>query len=503
MAKNAPGGRIDAPGKPGSHLLIPAPRKCNLNDGLHPAIGLFAIDRPSFWEKYAMLRRLSLLEKAMLPGLVGLLLLCAAPSSAEPILGDQSFQMPSGGPANQQQLAQDALDLFKSRDFEGSLKLWREACKKNPDLPPAQLIMAQLYLQAGMLNEGKDALKKTIDEAPSDPESYLFLARVNLGEKKVDEAKANLKKAEELLASYKKNAKRKEVLQSLLLADHVNFAIAQKDWPAAVQTLETMVKANPKNVDAWQKMGFCLFQQDKIDDALAKLREINKVAPAAPVAEAILSDFYDKAGDVKNSQKWIDEAVKTAPDNLRTRMMAGYHALYAGQFEAARQQAIAAGKIDQKSLDAKLLQALIATYERNYLIAELLYNEALKQSPDNWMVMNNLAMVLIEQEDPAKKQKALEYAEANFKRLSKLPQAASTYGYILYRLGRLEDAEKVLPIAKPIAATDLDTAYILARVAVDRGRKEEARQLIEEALKNTKTVSFRQESEDLLKSLDK
>jgi thioredoxin-like negative regulator of GroEL len=70
-------------------------------------------------------------------------------------------------------------------------------------------------------------------------------------------------------------------------------------------------------------------------------------------------------------------------------------------------------------------------------------------------------------------------------------------------LGRLDDAERELQAAMPIASTDLDTAYTLAHVAVDRGRKDEARQLLETGLKNPQSSMFRQESEELLKELKK
>jgi len=51
------------------------------------------------------------------------------------------------------------------------------------------------------------------------------------------------------------------------------------------------------------------------------------------------------------------------------------------------------------------------------------------------------------------------------KRYPKSPEVASTYGLVLYRLGRLDDAEKALKVAAPIVGSDLDTAYVFALMA--------------------------------------
>ena len=97
----------------------------------------------------------------------------------------------------------------------------------------------------------------------------------------------------------------------------------------------------------------------------------------------------------------------------------------------------------------------------------------------------------------------MEYAEANAKQYPDSAEAASTYGLVLYRLGRLDDAEKALRAAVLLEDPSVDTAYFAACVAVDRGRKAQARKLLENALKRTGLSMFRQEAEELLEQLKK
>ena len=68
-------------------------------------------------------------------GLLGVgVALATSESAAEPILGEESLSLPP--PTAQKQATTDALSLFKARDFEGALKLWKEAAQKDADLPP-------------------------------------------------------------------------------------------------------------------------------------------------------------------------------------------------------------------------------------------------------------------------------------------------------------------------------------------------------------------------------
>ncbi len=101
-------------------------------------------------------------------------------------------------------------------------------------------------------------------------------------------------------------------------------------------------------------------------------------------------------------------------------------------------------QLDAKSLRAKLLSGLIALFQKDYKAAELYFESAVLQSPKDSGASNNLALALIEQKDEAKRDRALQYAEANVQQYPKWAEGYSTYGWVLYKLGRLDEAEKAL-----------------------------------------------------------
>jgi tetratricopeptide (TPR) repeat protein len=420
-------------------------------------------------------------------------------SAAEPTKGSD-LRTPAE-PAAQPQEMTDAVALFKQRDFKGALKLLNQVVKKNPDLPPAQVIMAQLFSQANIPLEARNALEQAVVDAPADPEAYVIMGDIAMREHRVAEAYLLYQKARSLNVEFDESARRKNLLKMRIFSGLAAIAETHEDWSGAQKQLEAWVKIDPKDAAALQRLARCLFQQKDAEGALEKLKEAAKADAKVLTPEAILAQLYEQADDRENAKKWNAEALKVAPKDLNTRLAVGEWAFGTGQLEEAQTQAAAALQIDPKSLNAEILCGVIALFQKDYTAAEHYFEAAFLQSPRNFAANNNLALVLIEQKDVAKNRRALEHAENNVQQYPKYAEAASTYGWVLYRLGRLDEAEKYLQAAASTGQPSPDTFYYLARLYVDRAREAAAKQCLEIALKNTGPFSMRQEAVAMLEKL--
>ena len=121
----------------------------------------------------------------------------AARLSADPITGGD-LGATTGVDAKSQEIA-DAVARFKDRDFDGALKLLKEAVKKNADLPPAQVILAQLFSQANIPMGVRNALEQTVVESADDPEAYVIMGDIALRERQVTAASLLYAKAASLI----------------------------------------------------------------------------------------------------------------------------------------------------------------------------------------------------------------------------------------------------------------------------------------------------------------
>jgi len=379
----------------------------------------------------------------------------------------------------------------------------KTAVKKNPGLPPAQVIMAQFFASAKQPAAVRSSLEQAIMDDPADPEAYMILGDFSLRERRVAEAALLYEKAAALSAAFKGNAKRKKLLDQRANAGLAAAAEARQDWKTAQQYLEAWLKLEPKNAVALQRLARTLFQQDRPDDALAKLKAATQIDDTVLTPEATLARWYQQSGDQDNARKWMITALTEAPKDLKTRLVATQWSLETEQLDQAREQAALAVKLDPASLEAKLLRGVTALFLKDYTTAETYFESAHLQSPGNFAASHNLALALCELDEDAKKRRALEYAQINSRVYPKQAEAASTLGWVLYKLDRIDEAERVLRQAAAGGNLSADTAYYIARISADRGRKDEAKQLLEQALETKRPFSQRKEAEALLEELNK
>lgn len=421
---------------------------------------------------------------------------------AEPISGGDASAYSDVAP--QAREIQDAVAKFKARDYDGALRQFKGIAKNDADFPPVGVVMAQLYHQEGMAKQSKAALETATRESPDDPEAFLLLAGIALQAGDAAEAERLYKQAGSLMTGFNKSAKRKQLLQPQVYAGLATTARARKDWPAAQKAVEAWLQFDPRNPAAKSQLAYCLFQQKDVEGALKQLRELAMANAEALAPEAILAQWHQQAGDRANAKKWLVAALAAAPKDHRIHLAAGQAALEAGDVDVATKHAIAAVRITPKSADAQFFRGVAALFQKDFVTAESYLEMAAKQSPDNFGVANNLVLALIELDEEAKRDRALQLAEANWKKYPKLAEANATYAWALYRAGKLDDAEKKLQAASTLERDNNgDLAYYMAKLAVDRGHKAEARKLLETAMESKKPFLYRPEAEELLGQLKK
>jgi tetratricopeptide (TPR) repeat protein len=195
-----------------------------------------------------------------------------------------------------------------------------------------------------------------------------------------------------------------------------------------------------------------------------------------------MGGLYTQAGDLKKAQEWMDYAVQVAPDSLAVRLGLAAWLLEQGRTDQAQAQAARAEQLDAQSQEARRLLGLVARARKDFARAEPIFEALERESPGDGWVRSQLALVLAEQSDEAKRRRALELAEGIVRQAPNDPDALATLGTVSYRLRRLDEAEKLLQAVVDSGQGSSDAAYILARVRADQGHAEAAPPLLKAAL---------------------
>jgi tetratricopeptide (TPR) repeat protein len=403
----------------------------------------------------------------------------------------------------------DADSRFKDRDIDGALKCLEDAAKKNTDLPPPEVMMAERFLKVNSVPGYILWLEKAVVKHPTDPEAYVDKAELDLRNGQFTEAELLYQKATELMPNFAASKKRKDALLPQIADGMARISEFREDWPTAQKRLEDWLKLEPKNAEALQRLGRVLFKLKKPSEALGKLREAKAAKSDILTPEAQLAGLYREYGDKENAKKWTNLALKAAPNEELTWLFAAEMAMYLEQYDEAQSRAAKAMELNPSSLVAKLLRGNIALFQKDYLGAEKYFQAAHLQSPGTFAATNNLAIALVEQKDESKKRKALEYAQDNWQRYRQSQQyaseAASTLGWVLYKVDprNIDNADRFLQAALSSGNFNADTAYYAAVVAAQRGRKEEAKRLLEAILKTTRPFTMKSEAKLLLEQLSR
>jgi len=407
----------------------------------------------------------------------------------------------------QNQEVTGAINRFRDRDIDGCRAILERAKSNNAKLPPPGVMMAMLWLSVNQLGPARGELEDCVIKFSKDPEPYLMMGDLAFQDRRVTDADMLFKEATRLTGEYTENAKRKRDFDIRCNAGSAAVAEARKQWELAQKHLQAWIDLDPDNASAHQRMGIVLFQLSKPQEALEQFREAKKLDQKAVQPELAMARLYDDAKKRDTAKKLIEAAIKEAPKDPAVLLAASQW--YLGQNDVERAKAIAedALKLDAKSLEGRVVRGAIARVARDYATAEKFFYDAHVQSPGNFPASNSLALVLIESDDKDSRQRALEMAEANVAmHRENSPQqvnALTTLAWVYYKLGRREDAEKILAQITQNNALTTDGAYYVAKLLSDRGEKDRARKILEEVLANEPMFATRPDAVDLLAKLKK
>ena len=452
--------------------------------------------------------RIGRILSAWMLGISGLVLLASRPSlAAELTVTDLTGSAVTGvGPYVAD--VTEALRLFARGDYEGTLKNLQAAKKTTPVLAPAEVMMAQLHFSAGQISAGNSALEKAIQVAPGDPEPYVILIERAASEARLTEAALLFPQAEKSIEAFSENPRRKANLQSrvYLVGSAIDEALQKFD--SARTKLEALLKVDDKNAAAHQRLGRVIYSQGGGADNQKRAMEEFKLA-AQLDAKALPAELMMAilAKDPAKTEQWIEFALKSHADDLRTQLGAADFRLKSGQLDKAREHAAAALKIDPQGFDTNLLAGLVANYSGDYPQAIEHLSQAHLLQPANPIAISQLTLALLESPNEADHARALQFAEMNARAQPDKLEPQAALGWVYYRMKRPAEAERTFKAVVSRAGSSAniggDTAFMLAFLAAAQGNRDNAVAMLQPSLSTKQLFVYRPKAEQLLAQLTK
>lgn len=437
---------------------------------------------------------------------VALLLGAAAPSASAQTFAERILSLDVSDIGVEKDLVRDAAVRVNNNDTAGAIDLLKMAREKNPAIAPAHVLLARILAAVGRGAQMRAPLEQVVKDDPSDPEPYLLFAQIAYRAGRFTDAELLFEKTTALAKPFTVSAKRK---RRFLIQGYNGLAqIAERrtNWPAAEKHLREMITVDPDTGLSHQRLGIALFRQDKTTDAYKSLKDARAADASLPAAEVVMSKLYSQKNDDKSAQEWIKKALKENPNDTSTRLAVVQRLLETGQADQAKTHADAAYEADKTSVNAKVLRGIASRMTKNYENAEAWLVAAHRQAPTNFAATNHLVHVLLAQADKTKRELALQYAIVNarvYPFQANRPTAQGiestvTLGWVYYRMNRNREAQQLLANVINRLGNSPDGSYFVSRILVDSGKKEQAVQFLESALKTKQLFVEREAAEKLL-----
>lgn len=376
----------------------------------------------------------------------------------------------------------DAIKRYEGGDAEKAFELLKAAGAKYPNLSPPRVMFANIYFSDRQKAAGLRQLEIAIVEAPDDPEAHLIFGDIAVFERRVSDAEAQYEAGRSLLSRFTGDAKRKAALSAQCQLGLASVAKMRGKWDIAAKQISQLLETQPDNATARQRLAEALLANGKPDDALKQLEAAVKANDKLPPSAMLMADLYRQMGKTKEAVEWLTRAEQEAPKDLRVRLgMADYY-FGDGQLDKASSEFDAAAKIDPQSIEAKIGRGMVARFRGDLVTARKELEAVLEKAPSNLAASNQLILIAADENDDKKLAKALDLAIANLKSMPQNPEAEATLGWVCFKLGRIDEAERHLQAATAAGVVSRDTGFYLAKLLYARGQRGEALDFLRKAV---------------------
>ena len=394
-----------------------------------------------------------------------------------------------------------AIQRFTNSDVTGAQEYLEKAKKKYPKLPPADILMAKMQVLARNSRAIQFLLERTATQHAEDPEAYLMMADQAFAAQRTAEALALFDYSAPLIGKFSGNSKRKRNFDIRLLAGRAAIAERRSQWDKAGGLLKQWIATDPENATAHARMGITLFRLDKPQEALAEFSKAREISPATAHPYVSLGKLFSADDKIEKAREAFEKAYNENKSDTNVAQSYAEWLIQQGELDQAQGIATSLREQSPDSIPALLMDGVVAYMQGKSDRAEQALQKVLSLDPRNARATDLLAMLLIQSDKVADKERALQYAQLNAERFAKSSQANITRAWVLYELGRKAEAKESLQRAGKMQP-QADSTYLIAKIMAAEGQTDRAIQALEQLVtQKSGLLIFRREAAELLNQL--
>jgi len=364
-------------------------------------------------------------------------------------------------------------------DLEQALRLSQQALGIDPGSVDAAVQQVDLLLRLGEPEEAvriAEAAEVRTDN-PDDVDFLSALSRAYIASGRRATAQTVLRRSSGL-AGYD--------ARKLLEVAHLQREAG--DLEGALWSLQKAADGDPQFLPARMQHAEMLIELDRLVEAVAAVESLAKDFPQAPYADHLMGLVHRARGEDQAALESFRAAFRKEPSSLlATRVYQAMVATEGLEPAAAFLEQWVAANPDDGFVGQVLAQAYHQLGRTSQAVE--LFEKTLAQSPDNPLLLNNLALAYADSGDA----RALDHARRAYELRPGAPEIADTLGWVLVKQGEVLEGLRHLRDAQSRAATDAGISYHIAVALSELGRTDEAIDELVRAMRSAAGSAWEQE----------
>lgn len=403
-----------------------------------------------------------------------------------------------------------------------ALSTLQTAVEANPRSMDAQLALAQTHALRGSVKEATTAFNDALKLDGKNTEARLGLARLQINNNTPADAVPLVLK---IVEEQPRNLEARLLLLHGLIAvgdlpqatNQLTVLLQQAPGSATVQTAAGMLAtvkrdgegarrayalaldADPKSYQALAGLLTAEMQGKKFGSAKSLIEKQLAQMPNDPSVLLMAAQTYNAMGDAFETERALKKTVEVDPQSLQAYAMLGKMYYQQGRLDLARRELETFVNRAPKSVPANTMLGTILELQGKKDEAKARYNQALQVDPRAAVAANNLAW--INANSNGNLDVALQLAQTAKSQLPNRHEVDDTLGWIYYKKGLSSLAIEALNTSTTRQPDNPSYNYHLALAHHQNGDKEQARKLLEKALKSNANFEGAADAKKLLESI--
>ncbi len=417
-------------------------------------------------------------------------------------------------------------------EFDRSVELFERASSLEPDNLEPYLSLGLLYAKVGRYGDAERTLNRALAIDPTTPSAHLYLGKVAVAQKHWKDAETHFERTIELapysetayialgdlyvqqgdrkraIDVYRELIGRVDPRDSEAAGRLIQLYLQDRTFDDAIALLDDILKADPRNADAYLLKGRILGETGHQNEAIGALEQVVAIRPEDTAAIYYLGRLYDEQKQSDKAIAQFEKIVAMDVDVTEAYLQLGILYSRGKRFDEAQAVLDKARAKEPDRAEVYLVLGFVYSQQELYDRAAAVLSEGLAIHPDHATLHFNLGLTYDKLKQFDRFEKELEeairldpkYAEAlNYlgytyaEKDMRLPEAmdlikralavkpddgayVDSLGWAHFKLGQWDDAVRELERAIALLPDDAVIHEHLGEAYLKKSRRDEARE---------------------------